>query len=86
MFVFLTEGTQTFLNGHGISSTRVSKIAENLDGSSVEIIKEGHVDLVFNLSEARDHADEKIMRRTSLSHQVPFISTVEAFDLLLNLS
>ena len=61
----------------GIDAHRVKKVLEGRP-SIVDNMLSGHVDLVFNTTEgAQAIADSFSLRRTALSHNIPYYTTIE---------
>ena len=81
--IYATQGTHDFLNKHGIASECVHKIADQNDTSSLTLVENERVDWVVNTSAHHHVEDERILRRAVLEHQIPFISTIEGFAMLV---
>jgi carbamoyl-phosphate synthase large subunit len=74
--IMATDGTQLFLAGHGVASTRVNKVLEGRP-HIVDAIKNGGVQLVFNTTEgAQALTDSRSLRRAALLHKVPYYTTL----------
>ncbi|MCR9256350.1 MAG: carbamoyl-phosphate synthase large subunit [Alphaproteobacteria bacterium] len=75
--IMATDGTATHLRQAGIDAHRVKKVLEGRP-SIVDNMLSGHVDLVFNTTEgAQAIADSFSLRRTALSHNIPYYTTIE---------
>lgn len=81
--IYATQGTHDCLNTHGIASECVHKIADQNDTSSLTLVEHERVDWVVNTSAHHHVEDERILRRAVLEHQIPFISTIEGFAMLV---
>jgi carbamoyl-phosphate synthase large subunit len=81
--IYATQGTHDYLNTHGIASECVHKIADQNDTSSLTLVENERVDWVVNTSAHHHVEDERILRRAVLEHQIPFISTIEGFAMLV---
>ncbi|MEO1065917.1 MAG: carbamoyl-phosphate synthase large subunit [Pseudomonadota bacterium] len=74
--VLATGGTQTFLEGHGIETTRVNKVLEGRP-HAVDALKNGEVQLVFNTTEGpKALADSRSLRQAALLNKVPYYTTL----------
>ncbi|HVV38899.1 MAG TPA: hydrolase [Candidatus Paceibacterota bacterium] len=78
--IYATSGTSAFLDEHGVSNTRVNKIAEG-GGSSIQpLLESGRFDLVVNVltgdSDYDENSDAKVIRRLAIEHGVPLITDV----------
>ena len=72
-----TEGTATFLAGHGLPATRVDKVGEG-PWDPVRLIDEGKVDLVVNTPQGRRASgDGRAIRRAAYRAAIPCITTVQ---------
>ena len=75
--IMATSGTSHTLRQAGIDCHRVKKVQEGRP-SIVDNMLSGHVDLVFNTTEgAQAIADSFSLRRTALSHNIPYYTTIE---------
>ena len=71
-----TGGTQTFLEGKGIPSTRINKVLEGRP-NVVDAIKNGDIQLVFNTTESKSsESDSKSVRQTAVMQKVPYYTTL----------
>ncbi|MFN8830595.1 MAG: carbamoyl-phosphate synthase large subunit [Labrys sp. (in: a-proteobacteria)] len=74
--IVATDGTQRFLEEHGIPTRRVNKVLEGRP-HIVDQIKNGDIQLVFNTTEgAQALADSRSLRRAALLHKVPYYTTL----------
>jgi carbamoyl-phosphate synthase large subunit len=75
-----TGGTQRFLAGQGIQSTRVNKVREG-SPHILDALDAGEVDLVINTTVgAASVSDSFTLRRTALNRGVPYFTTLAAAD------
>jgi len=75
--IMATSGTAAQMRQAGIDAHRVKKVLEGRP-SIVDNMLSGHVDLVFNTTEgAQAIADSFSLRRTALSHNIPYYTTIE---------
>lgn len=81
--IYATQGTHDFFNNHGIVSERVYKIADQADTSSLTLVEQEQIDWVVNTGAHHNVDDERILRRAVLEYQIPFISTIEGFGMLV---
>jgi carbamoyl-phosphate synthase large subunit len=74
--VMATGGTQRFLVGHGVSAEKINKVLEGRP-HTVDAIKNGRIQLVFNTTEgAKALEDSRSLRREALLHKVPYYTTL----------
>ncbi len=74
--IMATGGTADYLIEHGIELTRVNKVAEGRP-HIVDAMKNGGVQLVFNTTEgAQSYRDSYSIRRTALTQNIPYYTTV----------
>jgi carbamoyl-phosphate synthase large subunit len=74
--ILATGGTKRHLEAQGISCQRINKVLEGRP-NIVDAMKNGEVALVFNTTEgAKALADSSEIRRTALSHHIPYYTTV----------
>ncbi|WIY23484.1 carbamoyl-phosphate synthase large subunit [Parasedimentitalea psychrophila] len=70
-----TRGTQTWLDGHGVTCERVNKVYEGRP-HVVDLLKDGHVQLLMNTTEgAQAVEDSKEMRSVALYGRIPYFTT-----------
>jgi carbamoyl-phosphate synthase large subunit len=75
--VIATTGTAKALKQAGLTVDRVNKVREGRP-HIVDNMLSGHIDLVFNSTEgAQAIADSFSLRRTALTHNIPYYTTVE---------
>ncbi|MBU2090961.1 MAG: carbamoyl phosphate synthase large subunit, partial [Alphaproteobacteria bacterium] len=75
--VIATAGTANYLKQEGLIVDRVKKVLEGRP-HIVDNMLSGHVDLVFNSTEgAQAISDSFSLRRTALTHNIPYYTTVE---------
>ena len=85
--VYATEQTHEFLSGNDIKSTRVYKISEGSHPSVLDLLKQGGIDLVINISKPRSgkgETDGFIIRRTCVDLSIPLITNLQAAELLVS--
>ncbi|MBQ6470550.1 MAG: carbamoyl-phosphate synthase large subunit [Victivallales bacterium] len=76
--VLATEGTCRFLNEHGVPAVRVNKINEGRPNIT-DAIMNSEVNLVINTPIGKaSQIDDSYIRKTSIRHGVPYITTVAA--------
>ncbi|MBI1188487.1 MAG: carbamoyl-phosphate synthase large subunit, partial [Alphaproteobacteria bacterium] len=74
--ILATGGTAAHLVGLGLPVERVNKVAEGRP-HIVDVMKNGGVQLVFNTTEgAQSYRDSFSIRRTALSQNIPYYTTV----------
>jgi carbamoyl-phosphate synthase large subunit len=74
--ILATGGTADYLKAQGIPVERVNKVAEGRP-HIVDAMKNGDVQLVFNTTEgAQSHRDSHSIRRTALTQNIPYYTTV----------
>ena len=75
--IIATSGTANHFKQEGLTVDRVKKVLEGRP-HIVDNMLSGHVDLVFNSTEgAQAIADSFSLRRTALTHNIPYYTTVE---------
>ncbi|MEW6444345.1 MAG: carbamoyl-phosphate synthase large subunit [bacterium] len=73
-----TEGTQLFLDRHGVPSERILKLHEGRP-NIVDGITNKEIQLVINTpSGRRGQYDDSYIRKTAIKHKVPYITTLAA--------
>ncbi|HEY5995580.1 MAG TPA: carbamoyl-phosphate synthase large subunit, partial [Candidatus Deferrimicrobiaceae bacterium] len=73
-----TEGTQGYLAGHGIASTRVLKMHEGRPNIA-DAVKNGEIQLVINTPSGKESIhDDSYIRKAAIRHKVPYITTTAA--------
>ncbi|MEM7007822.1 MAG: carbamoyl-phosphate synthase large subunit [Thermodesulfobacteriota bacterium] len=76
--IMATKGTAAYLEGAGLNSTYVKKVAEGRP-HIVDHIKNGEVHLVINTTFGeKEVAQSYSIRRASIMHRVPYFTTIEA--------
>ncbi|HCK83511.1 MAG TPA: carbamoyl-phosphate synthase large subunit [Hyphomonadaceae bacterium] len=74
--IVATGGTADYLKAEGVAVERVNKVAEGRP-DIVDAMKNGEVHLVFNTTEgAQSHRDSYSIRRTALTQNIPYYTTV----------
>jgi carbamoyl-phosphate synthase large subunit len=74
--LWATQGTAAFLEARGLPVRRVKKVREGRP-HVVDHIKNGEVQLVINTALGKKSVAESYsIRRTTLTHQVPYTTTV----------
>jgi carbamoyl-phosphate synthase large subunit len=74
--ILATGGTAEYLKSRGIPVERVNKVAEGRP-HIVDAMKNGEVQLVFNTTEgAQSYRDSYSIRRTALTQNIPYYTTV----------
>ncbi|WP_086465643.1 carbamoyl-phosphate synthase large subunit [Oceanibaculum nanhaiense] len=75
--IIATSGTANHFKQEGLTVDRVKKVLEGRP-HIVDNMLSGHIDLVFNSTEgAQAIADSFSLRRTALTHNIPYYTTVE---------
>ncbi len=75
--IIATSGTANHFKQEGLMVDRVKKVLEGRP-HIVDNMLSGHIDLVFNSTEgAQAIADSFSLRRTALTHNIPYYTTVE---------
>ena len=73
-----TEGTQAFLEKHGIASERVYKMREKRPHIADHVM-DGDIDLVINTPRGKaGKADDAYIRQAAIRHKIPYITTITA--------
>jgi carbamoyl-phosphate synthase large subunit len=74
--ILATGGTADYLKAQGVPVERVNKVAEGRP-HIVDAMKNGEVQLVFNTTEgAQSYRDSYSIRRTALTQNIPYYTTV----------
>lgn len=85
--IYATEHTHEFLNKHNIKNTRVYKISEKKVPSVLQILKEGTVDLVINISLPGSRRVETAgyeIRRNCVDLGIPLVTNLQSAELLVS--
>ncbi len=75
-----TPGTARILESAGVTTCPVYKIREARSPSATDVIREGKVDLVINVSETFSDVEAKdgfAIRRTAVDHGVPLVTNLQ---------
>jgi len=76
--VFATEGTQAYLDQHGVAATLVKKMHEGRPNIA-DAIKNDEIQLVVNTPIGRLSAhDDSYIRKAAIKHKIPYITTTAA--------
>ncbi|CAN2199393.1 carbamoyl phosphate synthase large subunit [Candidatus Nanopelagicaceae bacterium] len=83
--VLTTEGTATFMAGHGVSTSQVRKYSEGRgplgEPTIVDILNAGEIDLVINTPVGRGtRADGWAIRTAAVQRSIPIITTTPGFS------
>ena len=74
--VIATGGTQRFLAENGVAAEKINKVLEGRP-HIVDAIKNGEVQLVFNITEGSKALDDsRSLRQAALLHKVPYYTTL----------
>ena len=74
--VICTSGTADYLAMNGVMAQRVNKVREGRP-HIVDLMKDGHIHLVFNTTEGADAiADSASIRKTALMRKIPYSTTI----------
>ena len=74
--IFSTKGTHNYLKENNIVSQIVKKVKEG-DGNIVDLIKNGEIDILVNTTSTKKEIMESFsIRRTGLTRQVPYFTTI----------
>jgi carbamoyl-phosphate synthase large subunit len=77
--IISTSGTYKFLKENGLDVEKVAKVHEGIRPNVTDMIKNGEIDFVINIPEGKkSRLDSESIRRTILSYNVPYVTTVEA--------
>jgi len=85
--IYATEHTYEFLQKHGIKNTRVYKILERKHPSVLDLLKDGDIELVINISEPKKNQSETagyLIRRDCVDFGIPLITNLQAAELLVS--
>jgi len=76
-----TAGTARVLERHGMSVELIHKVGEGYRPNVIDLIKRGHIALVFNTPEdGRARKDSAIIRRTAVAQNVAYYTTVDGIQ------
>jgi carbamoyl-phosphate synthase large subunit len=76
--VVATGGTADYLQGRDLAVERVNKVAQGRP-HIVDLIKDGHVAIVFNTTEGwQSHKDSASIRASALMNKVPYFTTASS--------
>ncbi|MBW2689194.1 MAG: carbamoyl-phosphate synthase large subunit [Deltaproteobacteria bacterium] len=76
--LFATEGTQAYLDQHGVTATLIKKMHEGRPNIA-DAIKNGEIQLVVNTPIGRlSNHDDSYIRKAAIKHKVPYITTTAA--------
>ena len=76
--VFATEGTQAYLDQHGVAATLIKKMHEGRPNIA-DAIKNDEIQLVVNTPIGRLSAhDDSYIRKAAIKHKIPYITTTAA--------
>jgi len=76
--ILATGGTCSFLEKHGIPSTRILKVHEGRP-NIVDAIKNGEIDLLVNTPAGRlSEYDDSYIRKNAIRYKIPYITTTSA--------
>jgi len=76
--VVATGGTADYLQGRELAVERVNKVAQGRP-HIVDLIKDGHVGIVFNTTEGwQSHKDSASIRASALMNKVPYFTTASS--------
>ncbi|MCQ5375905.1 MAG: carbamoyl-phosphate synthase large subunit [Methanomassiliicoccales archaeon] len=78
--IYATKGTSTFLRNHGIQTTTVYRISENIAPDALGLMRKGEINLIINTPTESSGArrDGYMMRRLAVELEIPFITTIQA--------
>jgi len=76
--LFATEGTQAYLDQHGVSATLINKMHEGRPNIA-DAIKNDEIQLVVNTPIGRlSIHDDSYIRKAAIKHKIPYITTTAA--------
>jgi carbamoyl-phosphate synthase large subunit len=76
-----TTGTARVLERHGMTVELIHKVGEGYRPNVIDLIKRGHIALLFNTPEdGRARKDSAIIRRTAVAQNVPYYTTVDGIQ------
>jgi carbamoyl-phosphate synthase large subunit len=76
--VYATEGTQAYLDQHGVAATLIKKMHEGRPNIA-DAIKNDEIQLVVNTPIGRLSAhDDSYIRKAAIKHKIPYITTTAA--------
>ncbi len=76
--IVATEGTQSFLAGHGIASERIFKLNEGRPNIA-DAITNGQIQLVINTPVGKlSQEDDSYIRKSAIKYRIPYITTLAA--------
>ncbi len=85
--IVATEGTAAELEAAGVDATVVYKVSERKAPDAIDLIKRKQIQLIINtpgeIMEAPQMRDGYAMRRVAVEHEVPFVATAEAADIVV---
>ncbi|MFO0703782.1 MAG: carbamoyl-phosphate synthase (glutamine-hydrolyzing) large subunit [Patescibacteria group bacterium] len=68
--IYTTENTHKFLKDHHVPSVKVAKVYEGLHPNVVDVIRQGEISIVINISESFDRETENIERKVSDGYRI----------------
>ncbi|MBI2338655.1 carbamoyl-phosphate synthase large subunit [Candidatus Daviesbacteria bacterium] len=83
--IYATEHTSNFLSANNIKNTRAYKISERKHPSVLDLLNQGDIDLVINISQPgseKRETDGYIIRRNCVDLGIPLITNLQAAELL----
>jgi carbamoyl-phosphate synthase large subunit len=76
--ILATEGTQQFLDSHGVKVKRILKIYEGRP-NIIDAIKNGEIQLVINTPSGKSSEhDDSYIRKSAIKYKIPYITTITA--------
>ena len=76
-----TTGTARVLERHGMTVELIHKVGEGYRPNVIDLIKRGHIALLFNTPEdGRARKDSAIIRRTAVAQNVAYYTTVDGIQ------
>jgi carbamoyl-phosphate synthase, large subunit len=83
--IYATKGTSTYLREHGVDTTTVFKIDDNMKPNAIGLMREGKINFIINTPSEKSGAvrDGHKMRRLAVELEIPFLTTVQGADALV---
>jgi carbamoyl-phosphate synthase large subunit len=80
--VYATKGTSTYLREHGVETTTVFKIDDNMKPNAIGLMREGKINLIINTPSQMSGPvrDGHKMRRLAVELEIPFLTTIQGAD------
>jgi len=80
--IYATKGTSTYLREHGVETTTVFKIDDNMKPNAIGLMREGKINLIINTPSQMSGPvrDGHKTRRLAVELEIPFLTTIQGAD------